>query len=265
MSQDGSAGLWSRHPFYARVNVGGLLVYAFFFTVVGVIFELSQPGSIVFTAVLAVPALVIALLALRVGGWGLTLSSVWAVLMLLLALVFLLPSLSYVTSFWDFGATLVVIVALLAATVGGVVSFVQRRRGTVRQTATTAERRWLVGASGVVVGLAALSGVLHIVSIESVPAEAKSDAIAVAMNNTRFEPAEITVQSGRPATLVVKNQDLSVHTFTVEALGISEVIIGGSEQLITIASSSPGSFEFVCEIPGHEEMSGTLVVQVAAQ
>ena len=257
--------MWSAHAFYARVNIGGLLVFASFFMVVGVIFELSQPGSIAFTAVLVVPAVVIALLALRVGGWALTLSAVWAVLMFLLALAFLAPSLVHVNSFWDFGATLVAIVALLAAAVGGVVSFVQRRRGAVRQTATTAERRWLVGATGVVVALVALSGVLHIASIESVAADAKAGAIAVAMNNTRFEPAEITVQSGRPATLVVKNQDLGVHTFTVEALGINEVIIGGSEQLIAIASSSPGSFEFVCEIVGHEDMKGTIVVQAAAQ
>ena len=265
MAQNGPTGMWSAHPFYVRLNAGGLLVFASFFMAVGVIFELSQPGSIVFTAVLVVPAVVIALLALRVGGWTLTLSGVWAVLILLGTLLFPPTGFSHINSFWDFAAALTTTVAVLAASVGGVVAFVQRRRGTVRQTATVAERRWLVGASGVVVILAALSGVLHIASIESVAADAKAGAIAVAMNNTRFEPAEITVQSGRPATLVVKNNDLGVHTFTVEALGIREVIIGGSEQLISIAASSPGSFELFCEIPGHEDMRGTLVVQAAAQ
>ena len=67
------------------------------------------------------------------------------------------------------------------------------------------------------------------------------------------------------ATLIVKNHDLGVHTFTVDDLGINEAIIGGSEQLISIAASSPGSYGFVCQIPGHEEMKGTLVVLASAQ
>ncbi len=57
----------------------------------------------------------------------------------------------------------------------------------------------------------------------------------------------------------------SLHTFIVEELGINEVIIGGSEKLIAITASSPGSFAYVCEIFGHEDMRGTLVVEAVAQ
>ncbi len=85
------------------------------------------------------------------------------------------------------------------------------------------------------------------------------------MKDTQFHPTEVAVQAGHPATLVVKNDDLVVHTFIVEELGINEVIIGGSEKLIAISASSPGSFAYVCEIYGHEDMKGTLVVQAAAR
>ena len=262
---DSSRGLWRGQPFYVRLNAGGLLVFALLVVVEGFIFEFGgQPGSIVFVAVLAVPTVVIALLALRIGGWALTLAAIWAVLMLLAGLFFLGPSLSHIRSFWDFAPAVATFVARLAAAVGGIVSFVQLRRGTVRQTATTTERRSLVGATAIVVVLVLLSGVLHVTSLETVSAEAKAGAIAVGMKDTQFDPMQLTVRAGQPASLLVKNEDLGVHTFTVRELGISEVVIGGSEKLIAIAASDSGNYEFVCEIPGHEAMKGVLVVQAAA-
>ncbi len=267
MAQDDSSpGFWRNRPFYVRLNAGGLLVLALASVVTGVILELGgQPGTIVPSAGLAVPTVVIALLALRIGGWALTLAAIWAVLFLVLNFLFPPTGFSHINSFWDFTAALTTTVAVLAASIGGGVAFVQRRRGTVRQTATTAERRSVVGATTVVFVLLLGSGVLHVTSIESVSADAKAGAITVLMKDTQFDPDELTVQAGQPATLVVKNDDLVVHTFIVEELGINEVIIGGSEKLITIPAASPGSFAFVCEIFGHEAMTGTLVVQTAAQ
>ena len=263
---DSSRGLWRGQPFYVRLNAGGLLVFALIFLVVGVVFEFGgQPGSIVFTVVLAAPTVVIALLALRIGGWALTLAAIWALLIFLPGLLFEGPRLYQINSFWDFAPAVATTVPRFAASVGGVVSLFQRRRGTVRQTATIAERRSLVGATAIVVVLVLLSGVLHVTSIETVSVDAKAGAIAVGMKDTQFVPTQLTVQAGQPVTLVVKNDDLGVHTFTVRELGINEVVIGGSEKLIAIATSDPGNYEFVCEIPGHEAMKGTLVVQAAAQ
>ena len=267
MAQEEPArGLWRRHPFYVRLTAGGLLVFALAALVTGVILELGgQPGTIGPSAGIAAPSVVIALLALRIGGWAIILATVWAVLIVLGTLLSLPAGFSHINSFWDFAAALTTTVAVLAASIGGVVAFVQRRRGTVRQTATTAERRSLVGATAAVVVLLLLSGVLHVTSLESVSADAKAGAIVVVMKDTRFDPDELTVQAGQPATLVVKNDDLVVHTFVVEALGINEVIIGGSEKLIAIAASSPGRFAYVCEIFGHDDMRGTLVVAAAAE
>ena len=263
---DSSLRFWRSEPFYVRLNAGGMFVFALVFVVAGLIYEFGgRPGSIIFTAIPAVPTAAIALLALRIGGWALKLAAIWAVLLLLLGVAFLAPSLSHVNSFWDFAPALAAIATLVAAFVGSVVSFLQRRRGTVRQTATIAERRTLLGAAAVVGVLALLSGILHVTSVETVSADAKAGAVAVGMKNTEFNPTQLAVPAGQPVTLFVKNDDLGVHTFTVEGLGIDEVIIGGSEQLITIAASSPGSYEFVCEIPGHESMKGTLVVEAAVQ
>ncbi|MCH8254896.1 MAG: hypothetical protein IID06_06070, partial [Gemmatimonadetes bacterium] len=140
MAQDDSSlRFWRSRPFYVRLNAGGLLVFALAALVTGVILELGgQPGTIVPSASLAVPTVVIALLALRIGGWALTLAAVWAVLILLATLLFPPTGFSHIDSFWDFAAALTTTVAVLAASIGGGGAFVQRRRGTVRQTATTA-------------------------------------------------------------------------------------------------------------------------------
>ena len=262
---DSSRGLWRGQPFYTRLTAGGLLAFAVVLIVDGVMFVLrGQSGDLGFVVSIGVPTVVIAFLALRIGGWALTLAAVWAVLMLLASLLFLGPVLSQINSFWDFAPAVAAVVARLAAAVGGIGSFLQRRRGTVRQTATIGERRSLVGATVMVVVLAALSGVLHVTSLETVSADAKAGAVAVGMKDTQFDPERLTVQAGQPLTLVVKNGDLGAHTFTIRELGINEAVIGGSERLITIAASDRGTYEIVCEIPGHEAMKGTLVVQAAA-
>lgn len=40
-------------------------------------------------------------------------------------------------------------------------------------------------------------------------------------------------------------------------------IVGGSEKLVTVGPLAPGEYEFACEIPGHEDQRGTLVVRGA--
>ena len=263
---DSSRWLWRGQPFYARLTAGGLLAFALVLIVDGVMFVLrGQSGDLAFVVYVGVPTVVIALLALRIGGWALTLAAVWAVLMLLASLFFVGPFLSQINSFWDFAPAVATMVARLAASVGGIMSLVQRRRGTVRETATIAERRTLVGATAIVVVLMLVSGVLHVTSLETVTADAKAGAVAVRMKDTQFDPTQLTVEAGQPLRFVLKNDDLGVHTFTIRELGINEVVIGGSEKLVAIAASDPGNYEFVCTIPGHEAMKGTLVVQAAAQ
>ena len=141
---DSARGLWRGQPFYVRLTAGGLLAFALVLVVDGVMFVLlGQPGDLGFVLFVGVPTVVIALLALRTGGWALTLAAVWAMLMFLASLFFLGPILSQINSFWEFAPAVAAIGARLAASVGGVGSFVQRRRGTVRQTATVTER-WLL-------------------------------------------------------------------------------------------------------------------------
>ena len=122
--------------------------------------------------------------------------TIWALLNLLLNAPFVIPALGHVNSFFDFGLALPLLAALIVATAGGIVAFVQRRRGTARTTSTGGERRSLVAITVVVVGLMALSGVLHLTELTPVGESDKVGSIEVSMKGTEFQPTTLQVSAG---------------------------------------------------------------------
>ena len=260
------AALWKSRPFHVRVLVGGLAVYALLFYASGILFAAGgQPGQLGFAAVFATTSLVLAGAALAVGGWALTAAFIWAMLSSFFQSAALLPLMINVGSFPDLGVGLALLASILVATAGGVLSFLQRHEEqTVRQEATPRELRLLRRTVVVVVVVAmALSGVLHVRSLDGVSAAERAGAVLIDIDNNTFVPSEITVAAGGTLKLLVHNGDFGVHTFTVIGLTSSTGIVGGSEKLVTIESPAPGEYEFACEIPGHEDQRGTLVVREA--
>ncbi len=255
-------GGWGGVPFYTRTAIVGLLVYAAILLFFGAM-ATARGGDledIVFVVIFAVPAVVVAGLAFRFGKWLALVAGVWALLNLVLNGPFILPSLAHVNSFFDFGLALAVIVALIIATVAGAVAFVQHRRGSARPYGTPRERATLWTIVGIVVGLMALSGIMHLSAISEVSASDRAQAIVVGMKNTEFDPTEIQMAAGAPASFAVRNSDFVVHTFTVEEADVDVSIIGGSEKLISLRAMDAGTYEFFCTVPGHEDMKGTIVV-----
>jgi len=81
-----------------------------------------------------------------------------------------------------------------------------------------------------------------------------------AQDPAAWSETAITVAPGD--TIQVVNAGLSNHDFTVDELGIAEVL---SEEPVTIAipeDAQPGEYEFYCSVPGHREqgMVGTLTI-----
>ena len=127
-----ATGGWKGLPFYKRVTIVGLLVEAVLLLVIAILVAATgDPGVSVFFGIFVVPSAVIAWLLWKYDRRVLIAAVVWTILSLLAALVFLLPALAYPNSFFDFGFTVPIIVSLLLAVVGSIVSVVQRRRGRV--------------------------------------------------------------------------------------------------------------------------------------
>ena len=133
-------------------------------------------------------------------------------------------------------------------------------RGTT-STIVIPAKRWIFGAIVVdLIGFAILSATLFISGRTTVSAEDKAGAILMNMKNTQFVPDRLEMLAGEPTRIVVKNSDFLGHTITIEELGIDYTLGFGSEQLIELPPLAAGEYSYICTVPGHEHMKGTLVV-----
>ena len=205
--------------------------------------------GIVFLALFMIPTLVIVGLPWRRPKPEMTLiTAIWAILMLLINAQFIPNALGTFNSFFDTGLLIPLIVSLIVAAVAGIVAFLHQRRGTARKVSTAAERWVLWATTAMVVGLMVVSGILLLTSLESVSADEKAAAISVDMKNNAFKPAQLTVLAGKPAKFVIKNRDLTMHTFTIEELDIDVKVLPGSEELIELSSPPAGTYVYLCTL-----------------
>jgi uncharacterized cupredoxin-like copper-binding protein/mono/diheme cytochrome c family protein len=93
-----------------------------------------------------------------------------------------------------------------------------------------------------------------------VPAEASAQTVT--SFDIYFEPKEVTIPADTDVTFTLPNDGVTVHNFSIDALGISVDQPPGETQTAAI-NAPPGTYEYYCNVPGHKEagMVGTLVVE----
>jgi plastocyanin len=91
-------------------------------------------------------------------------------------------------------------------------------------------------------------------------------SIKVTMSEFKFDPASISTKSGK-VTFFLVNSGSVAHDMVVlgpdgKRLGASDLVQGGNTTVFTIDSLPAGSYQFICDQPGHEQqgMKGTLSV-----
>jgi plastocyanin len=184
----------------------------------------------------------------RPGKAGPIMIGVVSVLFVLGNLPFVVEDLSHPSSFLVFSTTL----AALAAAIVGVVAMVGFLRG------------WPSAAAGQV-GVAALVvlvlgvGLSVLASLFVSNQGAEPGDLAFKASDTKFKPSTAQTKAGR-ASVHVGNEDLSRHTFTIEALGVDLEVPAGKSRRVEF-DARPGTYTYTCEVNGHEDMKGTLTVQ----
>jgi len=90
--------------------------------------------------------------------------------------------------------------------------------------------------------------------------EAPDATIALVAENVAFSDDVLAVSSGE-VTVEVANRDLFWHTFTVVDLGVDLRVPVGAERIVAF-DAPPGTYQYICAIPGHPEagMKGSLIV-----
>jgi plastocyanin len=175
--------------------------------------------------------------------------------------------------FWFCGA-LFIVGAFLA--VGGIL----RKRLDVIDRASR-----LIAGMGIVLAIGGLGGALAVAftapgstisvfeamvgqgKVAQVPApkpKPGAQSVQVTGVDFKFQPSTITVQAGKPVQFVFRNDSsTSPHTFTIASLGLDLKADPGGSDTTTLKHVKPGTYQFICTIPGHAQlgMKGTLTVK----
>ena len=131
------------------------------------------------------------------------------------------------------------------------------------------------GALGL--GLAAALGAAVVAG--AADRESEPLVVPIQIEYSQFAPSSIRVPAGRPVTFVITNGDPIDHEWIVGDAAVHQRHRTGSEPVhaarptevsveagreirTTVTFAAPGSFTFICHLPGHEAygMTGTLEV-----
>ena len=206
-------------------------------------------------------ALIGAFLVWRFGLWSKVVGIILA-LLTGMALFWTAFGLFSPNSFFDFVPGLLVPPGLIIAIVGCIAAIVAARRGRASEEAS-GERKTMRIVLAIVGTLALVSAVLTFTSRSTVEEGAE---VATTVAAADFEYPD-TLELNAGDTILVRNDDAFLHTFTVDELDIDVQIGPKSEELIEIPEGS-GSYVFYCEPhtsspdePGEGDMAGELTIQ----
>lgn len=147
-----------------------------------------------------------------------------------------------------FIVTLVSVLAAAAAFVAGLGAFFGWSEAPIRGLAAGAMVILVIGSA---TSLAASANAPSDAAVDG-------DAIVIAQQ-LEFNPDALVVEN-TTAGVWIDNKDGIYHTFTIEALEIDVEIPALKSRRVEF-TASPGTYEYVCTIAGHESMTGTLVVE----
>ncbi|MDP9233770.1 MAG: multicopper oxidase domain-containing protein [Actinomycetota bacterium] len=111
-------------------------------------------------------------------------------------------------------------------------------------------------------------GLISMAAFDSRPASAASNAatsgaqqVEVTLGDIFIKPTTLKASAGS-IQFHIRNTGQVEHNFDLGALGKTPMIPPGDEATLEVASVSPGSYPFQCDVPGHADagMRGTLTV-----
>jgi plastocyanin len=241
MDDSGSSRLtWSRLSWLAPAAMGTV-----FLLVMVILAGGFEPFLAIFAAILLITAFVGRRFPRRAGP--ITVIVILA-LLLLMNLPAIADDIAHPESFLNFAIFGVLLLVLdLSGIVASVLVLVGRSDG--------AAARFAYAAGGIIV-VAAIASAVATAGFENDTAAAGD--LRVVAEEVEFTPASLT-GSGGTVGVFIENKDPVRHTFTIEELDIEVNLPGNADQRVDI-TAPPGEYEFVCKVPGHDDMMGTLTI-----
>lgn len=158
-----------------------------------------------------------------------------------------IDELSHLDSAPAFILTLLAVVGSVVAIVAGV--------STWRSATQPPTRRIVFAAAVVFVSLAATSMVVSAATDSDV---AQPDDLLVVAERVEFGPNDLSIAASGGGVWI-DNKDGIRHTFTIEDEGIDLDIPALKARRVEL-NLAAGDYDFICTVPGHDNMKGTLTV-----
>jgi hypothetical protein len=169
-------------------------------------------------------------------------------LLIIMNLPAILDDLGHPDSFWNFAVFGVTALTFALVGIIGSIAVLMSRRDV------TASRALYAAVLVIIVGV--VVSAVATLSLED-DTFAAGDLRVVA-EEVEFLPESLS--GSGTVGVFIENKDPIRHTFTIEALDIEVDLPGSTDRRIDI-NAAPGTYEFVCKVPGHEDMMGTLTIE----
>lgn len=118
-----------------------------------------------------------------------------------------------------------------------------------------------------VLGLIAVALFATVLSVGCGGGGGGGNSFTVKGTDYKFDPADITVQSGQKVTVTLQNNGSVAHNWTVLDLDGKDVGTGDVEprqkKSVEFTATKAGTYTIECTVPGHADagMKGTLTVR----
>jgi plastocyanin len=166
-------------------------------------------------------------------------------------------------SFFDFVPGLLVMPGAILAIVGSIAGIVATNRGKAAASPAEGEKKTVRTVLAVVGVLTVVSAVVTFMGQDDI--DASEADLTVTLSDFEFDKASYTFEPG--STVLVKNDDPFLHTFTIEELDIDEVLTPGKDILVEVPEEG-GDYVLFCqphtsdpEDPSDDDMWADLTIQ----
>jgi len=159
---------------------------------------------------------------------------------------FLIEDLAHPETWGSFGPAAIMVVGAVTAVGAAVMAY--------RNAPAEGTRSFSMGAAGLGVVLVLATVALSLTASNET---AEAGDVSIAADGAEF-PESVEVASG--TWLHLENRDLFRHTFVIEDQDVKVEMPGGKDRRVQIDLPA-GEYRFICDVPGHERMEGTLTVR----
>ena len=88
-------------------------------------------------------------------------------------------------------------------------------------------------------------------------------ALTLVAQDIRFDVNTLTVKAGQPVVLTYTNEGVIDHSLQIDGVLAEQKVRPGQTQRFEFEIQTPGTYKYLCALPGHEQagMLGTLTVE----